>query len=386
MKRVVVALSMVVVFLMATTFCVFGVPAVVQHNELTSSWVGTLAYYQGFTFVADNDHNITGIGLEFCKVGVAPFSISGDLTIKLENVNQGTHVTESPYTALATATISKTVMENIPVYPETQWLWTALNTSVSLEDGVEYGVILHLPGDDAIKYFYDMHLESEQAYDGGKLTSTNDSSEGATTYDDTYNINFRLYGEVDDPSGGFQIEALQAKNIQYTTADVGAVIRDMGVFEDMDISIEYGTDLEYSNGQPLDDDVNYINSEMWHTLSGLTENTKYYYRAKADNGVNTVYSTTKEFTTLNADQPPILARITGWFGSNGMGSTGWWLVLILVNGILWWKFHEHRIVCALFSVLSVGAMIAFNLLDVWILVLLGIVVVFVGFKLIFRKA
>jgi hypothetical protein len=184
---------------------------------------------------------------------------------------------------------------------------------------------------------------------------------------------------------GFLIESINATGINIDEAIIGTVIRSMGAYTDMTVSIDWWTGSEAMQNVQVANNVVAPGEKYYAKLTGLDGATTYKFKGKATDGTHTFYSKVNEFTTINPNQPPFLAGITAWFGSNGFGTGAWWILFLIFNLIIWWKFWEHKWVGTICTIISLGAMVAFSLIDVWILAIMGIVLGFVGYGLVFRR-
>lgn len=172
--------------------------------------------------------------------------------------------------------------------------------------------------------------------------------------------------------GDSQISCGNATKIGYDTAYIPVTLGDLGTHTSLTINFQYGTNSTYSLLIPVANSINLPQS--WTIpLTGLTSNTLYYFRAVALDGTYEMDSSGKQFTTLNPNQPSFIQGITAFFGSTGLGTNFWWIIIIVFNLGVWFFFRNSKVIAMVLSALSVGAMIVLGLVDIWLIVLLAIV-------------
>lgn len=98
-------------------------------------------------------------------------------------------------------------------------------------------------------------------------------------------------------SAGPTVTTTTATSVATTTASTGGNITDDGGLSISDMGLAYGTSANPTTG--LDEPSN-TTGAYTSSLTSLTPNTKYYYRAYAVNGNGTSYGAESDFTTLPA--------------------------------------------------------------------------------------
>jgi hypothetical protein len=171
-------------------------------------------------------------------------------------------------------------------------------------------------------------------------------------------------------------------NITDSSFTVNCAVYDLGIDRvpyDLTLISTNGTFEEVTLGSGITNMVDYR-----VTVNGLTMGTVIKFRMKAVSGSFNSWSPIYTVTTQNTDQAGFVEPISDWFNSNGFGKGAWWIIAILFNGIILAIFREKIIIPILFGVLSIGAMISFGLVDIWILVMLAIIASLVVF-MVFRR-
>lgn len=118
-------------------------------------------------------------------------------------------------------------------------------------------------------------------------------------------------------------------------------------------------------------------------LIGLTENTKYFFIADLVTST-TYFGAVKDFTTSQL----VSSQVTKLLNNNGLGDAGGhWLVtgIMMVAGAILGFVFAGKIGGVILATVALGASIALNLLDYWLLIILGVIAISIIFGLIFRS-
>ena len=112
----------------------------------------------------------------------------------------------------------------------------------------------------------------------------------------------------------------------------------------------------------------------------------WYYACGEESEGSTVCSPTRSFVVYDPDQPTFMNWITGWTGISF--SNMWWVIILVALFVIWLIAAKTR--WWWMGVIGTGvamvALITYGYVNAWVVVLLCIIVGWIIFKLVFRKA
>lgn len=133
-------------------------------------------------------------------------------------------------------------------------------------------------------------------------------------------------------AGAPTVSTFTATNISQTEATLNGTFNSNGS-SPMDVRFEYGTTINLGNFTSYTTKTA-NNGTFSHTISGLSPNTTYYYRAMGVNSIAPAFSTILSFTTSGYGMPTVIttnaknintdsATLNGTFNSNGSNTIVW---------------------------------------------------------------
>lgn len=171
------------------------------------------------------------------------------------------------------------------------------------------------------------------------------------------------------------IQTIRAFDITYEGFTAGVLLLDLAEETDMDLSLDYGTTTALGSNVAVATDADEPGNYTV-ILTGGSEDSVYYYRAKAVGTGGTYYGEVFSVQTLDPNQPTALQKASTWFNSIGFHGEGiWWLIALVIMSIsfivLSIKYGKMGAVGALcISVAVLACLISFSLVDTWLLILL----------------
>ena len=89
-----------------------------------------------------------------------------------------------------------------------------------------------------------------------------------------------------------------ASSITKNSAELYGNVTSMGTYDNVNVGFKYGTSESTLTSIASDGSAMYATGRFSYTITGLTANTQYYFKAFAANGTDTVYGEVKDFKTL----------------------------------------------------------------------------------------
>jgi hypothetical protein len=177
-----------------------------------------------------------------------------------------------------------------------------------------------------------------------------------------------------------------ATNISYYTADSGVFLKWMSIDTIVDLSVDYGTTTAMASNSVVQADATEIGIYSFK-FENLDENKRYYYRAKGiGDESGTVYGLMKSFTTWDTQKSGFINNMVSWFSSKGVVGTGiYWLFCVLLMVGSYFIVREHKLLSIILPILILGAFIALQLLDIWLIILLAFSAGIVLFGIIMKQ-
>lgn len=182
---------------------------------------------------------------------------------------------------------------------------------------------------------------------------------------------------------GVDIQTITAKNVTYTTADLGYQLVSLGTFTNatsLDFLVSSKADMSFDTEINIATGTIFAsNTPSYVTAGGLTSGTTYYFQAVVTVNGAPYYGNIQTFLTASVSGGvgggggAVIGKVNNWLTSHGMSTAWWWVIILVLMGIPWvFPFmREHSMVPLIFDVVILGAGIAL-VLDVWIVVLLAL--------------
>ena len=192
-------------------------------------------------------------------------------------------------------------------------------------------------------------------------------------------------GETDGPEYSFQVtaqslangavETLPAKNVSYTTAQLGGELYSLGTDSSVNLVIYYGTDPSLG-ASPITIQSGAVQlGEYDEDVTGLTSNTTYYYQfASVGTNDGTIKGAILSFKTYDTSKSASINKINNILNAMGWGPGVWWIVLAFLMGIVWLVpgIREHAAIGIVLDALILGGGIVM-VLDPWVVIILAVV-------------
>ena len=192
-------------------------------------------------------------------------------------------------------------------------------------------------------------------------------------------------GETDGPEYSFEVtaqslanggvETLPAKNVSYTTAQLGGELYSLGTDTSVNLLIYYGTDPSLS-ASPITIQSGAVQlGEYDEDITGLISNTTYYYQfASVGTNDGTIKGTILSFKTFDTSKSASINKINSILNAMGWGPGVWWIILAFFMGIVWLVpgIREHAAIGIVLDALILGGGIVM-VLDPWVVIILAVV-------------
>jgi hypothetical protein len=192
-------------------------------------------------------------------------------------------------------------------------------------------------------------------------------------------------GETDGPEYSFEvtaqsiangaIETLPAKNVSYTTAQLGGELYSLGTDTSVNLIIYYGTDPSLSNS-PITVQSGAVQlGEYDEDVTGLATNTDYYFQfASVSTNDGTIKGAILSFKTWDTSKAAGVNKVNEWLDAMGWGPGVWWVFLAFLMGIVWLipGVREHGAIGIILDALILGGGITM-VLDPWVVIILAVV-------------
>ncbi|MCQ2270439.1 MAG: hypothetical protein MJZ52_04340 [Bacteroidales bacterium] len=135
---------------------------------------------------------------------------------------------------------------------------------------------------------------SDYAYRCG--LNLNSANVGRSSNFKRYGFSVRCLRDEEAPAA-MSVTTDSANTVTNNTATLHGTVTNMGGKDNVYAGFKYGTSESALTSIAADESAMYATGRFSYTITGLTTNTKYYFKAFAANGTDTVYGEVKNFTT-----------------------------------------------------------------------------------------
>ena len=201
--------------------------------------------------------------------------------------------------------------------------------------------------------------------------------EGTTNLYSAYGTDY-TYTILSAASSTQRLETDKATNISYNTVTLNGQLFSLGNDTSVNLTFSYGTSPDISSSATVQTGATQLGAYSV-TLTGLSENTEYYYQFRSTGNLDGMENNNNQiltFKTHSSSSSPLVNGINDWLDQTGIGATGTWLLLLLICLICWipylLKGREKiwMVAAVVLNLITIGAFIAMGLLSIWLVVLL----------------